>query len=126
MRPFAADAEFRNCIVAGNNASLNEFSEFIVDLWDPSMYPSPLWTASAVQHQMEMFPDNILDDQTSVNSEPPFVNVFDEDFRLETSASSWTGISSSPPFSAFEVGTDLAGEPRSTFEPTKGCYERVN
>jgi len=52
--------------------------------------------------------------------------VFDEDFRLETSASSWTGISSSPPFSAFEVGTDLAGEPRSTFAPTKGCYERVN
>ena len=126
VRPFAATTEFRNCIVAGNNASLNEFSEFIVDLWDSSMYPSPLWTASAVQHQMEAFPANILDDATSVNSDPPFVNVFEEDFRLETSAASWTGISSSPPFSVFEVGTDLAGEPRSTFAPTKGCYERIN
>ena len=90
------------------------------------MYLSPLWTASAVQHQMEAFPENILDDETSINGEPPFVNVFEEDFRLETSATSWTGISSSPPFTTFEVGTDLAGEPRSTFAPTKGCYERIN
>lgn len=126
VRPFAVTTEFRNCIVAGNNASLNEFSEFVVDLWDSGMYLSPLWTASAVQHQMEAFPENILDDETSVNGEPPFVNVFEEDFRLETSATSWTGISSSPPFTTFEVGTDLAGEPRSTFAPTKGCYERIN
>ena len=126
MRPFSGDTEFRNCVVAGNNASLNEFSEFIVDLRDPGVYLDPLWTSSAVQHQMETFPDNILDNQTSVNIAPPFVNVFEEDFRLETSATSWLGTSSTPPYSPFEVGTDLAGEPRSTIAPTKGCYERVN
>ena len=126
MRPFSGDTEFRNCGVAGNNASLNEFSEFIVDLRDPGVYLDPLWTSSAVQHQMETFPDNILDNQTSVNIAPPFVKVFEEDFRLETSATSWLGTSSTPPYSPFEVGTDQAGEPRSTIAPTKGCYERVN
>lgn len=124
-RPFHPNTEFRNCIAYGNNATLNDFSEVIVDVWDASFYSSPLFTASAIHHQEEEFPSDLLDEATTVNVLPPFVNVVTEDFRLEGTANVWSGVPSSPPFDVFEVSVDLAGESRNTQSPTKGCYERI-
>ena len=125
LRPFQPDTEFRNCIAYGNNAGLTDFSEVIVDLWDAEDVSSPLFTSSAIHHQEENFPDEVIDENTSVNDEPPFVNPIAADFRLDGNASTWLGVSSSPPFDPFDISTDLLGEPRNTFSPTKGCYERM-
>lgn len=125
LRPFTSDSEFRNCIAVGNNAGLNEFSEVIVDLWIPEEYLNPLFVSSSIHHQDETFPVNLLDKGTTVNLDPPFVDELNADFRLSGSAPTWTGTSSIPPFDPFQVSTDLLGEPRNTFAPTKGCYERV-
>lgn len=124
-RPFEQNTEFRNCIAYGNNATLNDFSEVIVDLWDADIYGSPLLTSSAIHHQEDEFPETVYDENTSINLVPPFVNAVAEDFRLEGTANIWSGIPSSPPFSVFDVSVDLAGESRNTQAPTKGCFERI-
>ncbi|MGB2423957.1 MAG: hypothetical protein ACPH97_04445, partial [Flavobacteriales bacterium] len=62
---------------------------------------------------------------TAVNQSPPFKNAPQADFALNGNASIWNGVSSIPPFTAFEVSKDLAGESRNSTAPTKGCYERV-
>lgn len=124
-RPFAEGTEFRNCIMTGNNATLNDFSEVVVDFWDPTIYNGPLLTSCAIQHQDPEFPAVILDENTSVNLTPPFYDVLTADFHLEGSSSSWEGVSSSPPLSIFDVSTDLDGNSRNTLTPTKGCYERI-
>ncbi|MDA0729012.1 MAG: hypothetical protein O3B70_00315 [Bacteroidetes bacterium] len=124
-RPFSEGTEFRNCIVWGNNVGLNDFSEFVPDLWDSEIYASPLWTHSAIHHQWDEFPETILDEFTSVDLEPPFVGVLNEDFHLDGNAPAWLGASSSPPFTLFEVSSDLEGNPRSSISPTKGCFERL-
>ena len=125
VRPFTDQTEFRNCIAYGNNAGINDFNELVVDVWDPGLYPSPLITASAVHQQQEDFPLALLDDQTTTESEPPFANVLTGDFRITGTSSIWNGISSIPPFTAFEVGVDLEGQSRNTTAPTKGCFERI-
>lgn len=125
LRPFHPDSEFRNCIAYGNNANLTDFSEVIVDLWDAESYPSPLFRASAIHHQEKAFPESVLDDGTTVNEQPPFVDVMLGDFRLSGTASQWSGLPSTDVFTALEVGVDLLGEPRNTLAPTKGCYEKV-
>lgn len=125
IRPFSGNSEWRNCIAYGNNAGLTDFSEVVVDLFDPEAYTSPLITASAIHHQEPNFPVWIYDDNTTVNQVPPFVNPFGADFAIEGTSTLWNGISSIPPFDVFEVGTDLAGLPRNTLTPTKGCLERV-
>ena len=125
IRPFESSTEFRNCIAYGNNAGLTDFSEVIVDLWDAQAYTSPLITASAIHHQDQQFPDWVYDENTTINSVPPFVNPFGGDFALEGTATIWNGIPSSPPFEPIEVSTDLLGSPRNSNAPTKGCYERI-
>ena len=82
-RPFHEATEFRNCIAYGNNAGLNDFSEVIVDVLDASYYDSPLMTSSAIHHQEESFPSDLLDNATTVNIPPPFVNEIGGNFRLE-------------------------------------------
>lgn len=124
-RPFSNSTEFRNCIVWGNNVGLNDFSEFVPDLWDSEIYATPMWTHSAIHHQWDDFPESIVDAFTTVDLAPPFVDVQSEDFHLGGNASAWLGTSSSPPFSLFEVSFDLDGTPRSTTAPTKGCFERL-
>lgn len=124
-RPFHPDSEFRNCIAFGNNANLTDFSEVILDLWDAEIYVDPLFRASAIHHQEKNFQAWMIDAQTTVNELPPFVNPALADFRIEGTASQWTGIPSTPEFSPLEVSVDLLGEPRNTLAPTKGCYERV-
>ena len=104
---------------------MTDFSEVIVDLWDAEDVSSPLFTSSAIHHQEENFPNGVIDENTLVNDEPPFVNPIAADFRLDGNASTWLGVSSSPPFDPFDISTDLLGEPRNTFSPTKGCYERM-
>jgi len=124
-RPFHVDTEFRNCIAYGNNANLNDFSEVILDVLDPDWYTSPFFRASAIHHQEKTFPDWLYDSSTILNEQPPFVDATGGDFRLEGTASQWSGIPSTPEFSALDVSVDLLGEPRNTMFPTRGCYERV-
>ena len=124
-RPFAEGTEFRNCIAYGNNAGLTDFSEFFPDLFDATIYNTPLITHSAVHHQEENFPDWILDDATTVNQAPPFADTNAEDFTLTGMSPLWKGTASSDVFDPFDVSTDLLGMDRDLFEPTKGCYERL-
>ena len=124
-RPFAEGTEFRNCIAYGNNAGLDDFSEFFPDLFDPTIYNSPLVTHSAIHHQEENFPDWILDEFTTVNQIPPFSNTNEEDFALTGASVVWNGTASTDVFDVFDVSTDLLGMDRSLSTPTKGCYERV-
>ena len=102
-----------------------DFSEVILDLWDAEIYVDPLFRASAIHHQEKNFPAWMIDAQTTVNELPPFVNPALADFRIEGTASQWTGIPSTPEFSPLEVSVGLLGEPRNTLAPTKGCYEGV-
>ena len=122
-RPFTENTEFRNCIIWGNNAFLDEHDELTSNLLDPTFY-NTLFNACAVDVQYEEFPLSILTENCSTDEEPPFANTISRDFRLESNSSLWNGISSIPPFTAAEVSMDLDGMPRSTFSPDKGCYER--
>lgn len=123
-RPFTSNTEFRNCIVWGNNATLEDHDELVSNLYDPSIYSAPLFNSCGVDVQYDEFPYSILSEDCSTEEEPPFANVTTRDFHLNNSNSIWEGISSIPPFSAAEVSLDLDGVSRSTFSPDKGCYER--
>jgi hypothetical protein len=123
-RPFLDGTEFRNCIIWGNNAELEDHDELTSNLYDASIY-SDLFTACGVDVQDEDFPQFILSDNTTTDAEPPFISTsLNRNFRLDSNSPIWSGISSIPPFTASEVSSDLDGMPRSTFSPDKGCYER--
>jgi hypothetical protein len=123
-RPFSPTTEFRNCIVWGNNAALEDHDELVANLWSPGDYASPLFSACAVDVQDEDFPQSILSNDCTQDTEPPFVNEQLRDFHLSNNSPVWEGVSSIPPFSASEVSSDIEGMPRSTFSPDRGCYER--
>ena len=123
-RPFSETTEFRNCIVWGNNADLEDHDELVANLWIPSDYTSPLFTASAVDVQNEDFPLNILSVNTTKDTDPKFEDELARNFHIQPSSPILEGISSIPPFSISEVSSDLDGNPRSTFSPDRGCYER--
>ena len=123
-RPFSVTTEFKNCIIWGNNASLEDHDELVANLRYPNDYTSSLFTACALDVQDEDFPLNILSDNCTKDTEPPFVNTTLRDFHLSNNSSLWEGISSEPPFSISEVSTDLDGIPRSIDYPDRGCYER--
>tara|TARA_B110000444_G_C18842244_1_gene599656 strand:- start:1750 stop:3315 length:1566 start_codon:yes stop_codon:yes gene_type:complete len=124
QRAFVDGTEFRNCIIWGNNALLDDHDELTSSLYNASIYSSPLFNSCGVDVQDENFPQSILSDNCSTDSEPPFQSIILRDFHLEGNNTIWDGISSIPPFSAAQVSTDLDGAPRSTFSPDLGCYER--
>jgi len=123
-RPFVEGTEFRNCIIWGNNANLDDHDELTSNLFNASIYSSPLFNSCGVDVQDEDFPQTILSDNCTTDAEPPFHSVIFRDFHLEGNNTIWDGISSIPPLSAADVSTDLDGAPRSTFSPDIGCYER--
>lgn len=123
-RPFLSSTEFRNCLIWGNNATLNDFDELVSSILDPSFYTDQIFTSCSVDVQDEDFPLNIIGDNCTIDLEPPFTSTINRNFRLEGNSSIWNGISSMPPFDAADVSSDLDGLPRSTFSPDRGCYER--
>lgn len=123
-RPFSSTTEFRNCVAWGNNVGLNDFSEVVLDLKLLGQYPNPLITASGIHQNQENFPSSMIDAATTTSLEPPFVDATAGDFHLTGNSTAWLGITSTPPFDAFDVASDLEGTSRNPFEPTKGCYER--
>ncbi len=123
-RPFEEGTEFRNCLVWGNNAEANDFDELVASLYIPSIYSSPLFTACGVDVQDEDFPNNLLDVNCTTDIAPDFVSTFDRNFHLNGNSTVWQGVSSTPPFNASDVSKDLDGQPRSTFSPDRGCFER--
>jgi hypothetical protein len=123
-RPFVDGTEFRNCIIWGNNAELEDYDELTTNLYDASIY-SDIFTSCGVDVQDEDFPQNILSNNTTTDAVPPFESIsLNKDFRLTSNSPIWNGISSIPPFTPADVSLDLDGVPRSTFSPDKGCYER--
>ncbi len=123
-RPFEEGTEFRNCLIWGNNAEVTDFDELISNLYIPSMYSSPLFSSCGVDVQDEDFPNFLLDANCTSDVEPDFVSIANRDFHLNGNSTVWQGVSSSPPFAASEVSKDLDGQPRSTFSPDRGCFER--
>jgi hypothetical protein len=111
------DSWFYNCIMYGNNATLNEFSEFVVDIQDEDF-------------QTYEFQFCGVDSEASVADgpryngmvnglNPPFVNSGGGDFHLASNASSSWDADNVSVFSPFQ---DLDCVPRS-FPGRKGCYE---
>ena len=49
-RPFTANTEFRNCIIWGNNANLEDHDELTSDIYNPNIYTSPLFRSCAGLH----------------------------------------------------------------------------
>jgi len=123
-RPFQTETEFRNCIVWGNNATLDDFDELVASILDPTVYSGQIFTSSALDVQDEDFPYNLIASDCTLEQEPPFQSELSRNFRLEGNSAIWNGVSSMPPFDATEVSLDLDGLPRSTFSPDKGCFER--
>ncbi len=123
-RPFTASTEFRNCIIWGNNANLEDHDELTSDIYSPNIYTSPLFRSCALDIQYDEFPMNIIGEDCSTDLAPEFQSVISRDFHLTGNSSAWEGISSIPPFEPSEVSLDLDGMPRSTNTPDIGCYER--
>ena len=123
-RPFEEGTEFRNCLIWGNNAEANDFDELVSSLYNPSIYSSPLFTSCGLDVQDEDFPNNLLDINCTTDIAPDFVSTFDRNFHLNGNSTVWQGVSSTPPFDASDVSKDLDGQPRSTFSPDRGCFER--
>lgn len=109
-------SQFNNCIVWGNNATLDDFDEFIVDLLNaPAL---PLFVNGAVDVQDPEFPMSLLQNCTT-DEEPPFSDELGRDFHLTGNNALWEGGNAQ-----FPIATDLDGFPRAVGLPDKGCYER--
>ena len=109
-------SRFNNCIIWGNNATLDDFDELVADLQNPPA--SPIFRNCAVDVQNEDFPLDLLEDCT-VDAQPPFASTPDRDFHLTGNNALWEGGNAQ-----FPIATDLDGLPRVVGLPDKGCYER--
>ncbi|MFT4679028.1 MAG: hypothetical protein ACI84C_002023 [Flavobacteriales bacterium] len=113
----SVDANFKNCILYGNNADLNEFSEFLIDLENEESQQF-VFTNCFVDTERDVSDDGEHFFNLSNNpSEPPFDNPFDADFDLPSSINS--NLTSSQ---IGGIGEDIEGWTRNS--PTAfGCYE---
>jgi len=106
---------FRNCIMYGNNAPLNDFNEFAIDLIDEEFQDYTFRNCLVDNNDILFDPPRYFDMRVVVNNEQLFVSPFSADFHLRSTASVidrgiGTGIS-----------TDLDGVFRAI--PDIGCYE---
>jgi hypothetical protein len=110
---------FHNCIMWGNNANLNQFSEFIVDVQNDDQHDYRFEYCSVDAEQDLSSPLRFYE---MVNgTTPPFVAPSSGDFHLSVNISSaWqAGFPSGPTWS---WPTDLDFISRS-LPGRKGCYE---
>ena len=118
IRPLT-ETRFLNCILWGNNAALDEFDELVVDL--EGDVNDLLLRGCAVDLDAAGAADWI--EESSLDAEPPFADVFSRDFHLASGNSQWNGVGipAGLPF----LATDLDGLPRVVGSaPDVGCYER--
>lgn len=108
------DTFFRNCIMTGNNATLSEFSEFVVDIEDDE-FQTYVFDGCGVDTELDLSDANRFQNM-QVTSNSPFVNPGNGDFHL--SATGWGGTSGT----VFAPATDLDNAGRG-FPGKKGCYE---
>lgn len=111
------DAEFRNCILYGNNADLTDYSEFVIDLEndDDQVYS---FTNCFVDTESDVSDDGEHYFNLSNNpSEPAFDDPFDADFDLPTSINSNLTASQ-----IGGIGEDIEGWTRNS-TTALGCYE---
>jgi hypothetical protein len=115
-------AEFRNCIMYGSNASLTDFSEFVVDLENP-------------ESQNYFFYYCLLDSDIDVDNDPShyqqikkqvpfFVNPAEGDFHVPANADTRMegNAASALPGTSF----DLDNLFRDNLLYVKGCYRKNN
>ena len=77
------EQSFRNCLIWGNNAELDDFDELVSSLYIPTIYSSPLFTSCGLDVQDEDFPNNLLDVNCTTDIAPDFVSTFDRNFHLK-------------------------------------------
>ena len=118
VRPLQ-ETRFLNCIMWGNNASLEGFDELVVDLEGDDN--DLLLRGCAVD--LDDFGTAPWIEESSIDAAPPFADVFARDFHLVSGSNQWNGVGipAGLPF----LATDLDGLPRVVGSGAdKGCYER--
>lgn len=110
---------FHNCIMWGNNANLNEFSEFIVDIQNDEQHAYRFEFCS-VDTEQDMS-SSIRFNGMINGTPPPFIAPNSIDFHLSTNISSaWQA--GFPLGDSWSPSTDLDGVGRS-FPGRRGCFE---
>ncbi len=111
VRPFQ-QANFTNCVMYGNNADQDEYSEFIVDMYDQDdpLQQNFLFKDCWVDTENDLSADQFIDVHNQVVN---FKNPQEEDFHLISDEYEGTPTS---------VSKDIEGNARSV--PRVGCYEK--
>jgi len=110
---------FRNCIFYGNNAQINDFNEFVVDIKEDE-FQDYQFSYCLVDTDENVSNSNPRYNEMKKNVVPPFKNPATNNFRLLNDGLNVIGDFVSPP------STDLDGNPRfQGAQPEKGCYEFV-
>jgi len=118
IRPLT-NTVIRNCVIYGNNAQINDFDEFVVDIKDEELQ-NYFFSHCLVDTELDISNTNPRYFEMRKNAVPPFKDSSNGNFRLLNDGSLVQGDFISPPT------FDLDGNPRiqgSTAE--KGCYEYV-
>ncbi|MDG2425059.1 MAG: right-handed parallel beta-helix repeat-containing protein [Flavobacteriales bacterium] len=118
IRPLV-ESQFLNCLMWGNNATLDGFDELIVDLEGDEN--ALLIRNCAVD--MDQADGSLWLENTSVDVAPPFVSTLARDFHISSNSSIWNG--GGVPADMPLLPWDLDGNARIVGSaPDMGCYER--
>jgi hypothetical protein len=110
VRPLT-DCRFRNCIMYGNNAFLNDFNEFVVDVADDALQQYQ-FRYCLVDTDLNVNNDGNRWDNM-INQQPPFLcNPSNFNFQISNGASRMIG----GPFGQFDLLGNETGD-------WKGCYD---
>jgi hypothetical protein len=113
------ECQFLNCIMWGNNATLDGFDELVVDLEGDEN--ELLIRGCAVD--MDEVDGGAWLDNTSSDISPPFVSTMDRDFHFASNSSIWNGVG--VPSDMPLLPWDLDGNSRIVGSAADiGCYER--
>jgi hypothetical protein len=118
IRPLV-ESQFLNCLMWGNNATLDGFDELIVDLEGDEN--ALLIRNCAVD--MDQADGSLWLENTSIDVAPPFVSTLARDFHISSNSSIWNG--GGVPADMPLLPWDLDGNARIVGSaPDMGCYER--
>jgi hypothetical protein len=103
---------FRNCIMWGNNATLGDFSEFVVDLKDPELQQVQ-FKYCLVDTDVDVSDDGNVWESMVNNQNPYFCDYANGNFRVNQDAPRMIG-------GPFTFGPDISGNNNGDW---KGCYD---